>query len=223
MTDTNRRAPLTRERILSAAVDLADQAGLDALTMRRLGSELGVEAMSLYKHIANKEDILDGIVELVIGEIEIPSEGADWREAMTRRATSARKVLGRHSWAVGLFESRNSTGSTVLRYVDSILGSLRSAGFSVSDAAHAFWLLDSYVYGHVVQENSMSLETRNEKTEAVATSAEPPTAEEYPHLAEAQEDALRTGYTFDGEFEFGLNLILDGLEKLRSSVPTDDA
>ncbi|MDH4346421.1 MAG: TetR family transcriptional regulator, partial [Thermoleophilia bacterium] len=116
-TGNSPRRPLTKERVLRAAVELADRDGLGALTMRRLGSELGVEAMSLYKHVANKEEILDGIVELVVGEIEIPSEGADWKEAMRRRAISAREVLNRHSWAIGLLEARGSMGPTALRYL----------------------------------------------------------------------------------------------------------
>ena len=155
--DTSPRPPLTRERVFQAAVDLADRDGLGALTMRRLGAELGVEAMSLYKHVANKEEILDGIVEVVVGEIETPREGADWKEAMRRRAISAREVLGRHSWAIGLLEARGSTGPKALRYLDAILGNLRSAGFSIENAVHAFWLLDSFVYGQVIQETSLPI------------------------------------------------------------------
>jgi len=160
--DTSPRLPLSKERILQVAVDVSDRDGLAALTMRRLGAELGVEAMSLYKHVANKEEILDGIVELVVGEIEIPSDGAAWKEAMRRRAISAREVLSRHSWAIGLLEARGSKGHTALRYLDAILGNLRSAGFSIEDAAHAFWLLDSYVYGHVIQESSLPMSTSEE-------------------------------------------------------------
>ncbi len=130
--NTSLRTPLTKARVLQAAVDLADREGLGALTMRRLGAELGVEAMSLYKHVANKEAILDGIVELVIGEIEVPTDGTDWKQAMRHRAVSARQVLSRHSWAIGLLEARGSTGPNALHYVDSILGNLRTAGFSIT-------------------------------------------------------------------------------------------
>jgi AcrR family transcriptional regulator len=205
------RPPLTKERVLQAAVDLADRDGLGALTMRRLGAELGVEAMSLYKHVANKEEILDEMVELVVGEIEIPSDGADWKEAMRWRAISARQVLSHHSWAIGLLEARGSTGPTALRYVDAILGNLRSAGFSVENAAHAFWLLDSYVYGHVIQETSMPLRSSEEMPESTGSILEQNTNNDYPHLTEIGEHALRSEFSFDGEFEFGLDLILDAL------------
>ena len=210
MSDDKARRPLTRARVLQAAVDVADAEGLGALTMRRLGAELGVEAMSLYKHVPSKDDILDGIVELVVSGIETPGEGADWREAMRRRAMSARSVLSRHSWAIGLLESRRSMGPNQLRYVDAILGSLRAAGFSVEDAAHAFMLLDSYVYGHIVQEMSMS---------GTSEPAEPgPAAEleafsvEYPYLAELQAQALASPFSFDGEFAHGLEVILTALK-----------
>jgi AcrR family transcriptional regulator len=213
---TSNRAPLTRERILEAAIDLADREGLGALTMRRLGAELGFEAMSLYKHVANKEAILDGILEEVVGRIEIPSQGAEWREAMRRRAISARDQLSRHSWTVGLLESRGSKGPTVMRYLNAILGNLTSAGFSIENAAHAFWLLDCYVYGQVIQETSMSPTTPEEPAGSASTVAENMVGE-YPHLIAMYEHAQTFGYTFDGEFEFGLDLILDGLERYRAT------
>jgi len=207
------RTPLTRERVLRAAVDLAHREGLGALTMRRLGAELDVEAMSLYKHVAGKEAILDGIVELVVGEIEIPSEEADWKGAMRRRAVSARQVLGRHPWAIGLLESRSAMGPNVLRYLDTIIGSLRSAGFSPQDAAHAFWLLDSYVYGHVVQETSMRFGSAEERAESPESTLAPTSTSDYPHLVELMEHALVSRYSIDAEFEFGLELVLDALEQ----------
>jgi AcrR family transcriptional regulator len=195
-------------------VDLADREGLDALTMRRLGAELGVEAMSLYKHLANKDEILDGIVELVVAEIEIPSDGADWKEAMRRRAISARDVLSRHSWAIGLLEARPSMGPSALRYLDAILGNLRSAGFTIENSVHAFWLLDSYVYGHVIQETSVPFSTSEEMTESAGSVLEQITTNEYPHLVEIGEHALRSEYSVDSEFAFGLALILDALERM---------
>jgi AcrR family transcriptional regulator len=210
--DPSSRVPLTRERVLQAAVDIADRDGLGALTMRRLGGELGVEAMSLYKHVTNKEDVLDGIIELVVGDIETPLAGADWKEAMRRRAISARDVLGRHSWAIGLLEARGSKGPTTLRYLDAILGNLRSAGFSMQNAVHAFWLLDSFVYGHVIQETSMPVGPK-EVTESTGSILEQVTMDEYPHLVEVGEHALRSEYSFDTEFEFSLDLILDALEQ----------
>lgn len=186
--------------------------------MRRLGSELGVEAMSLYKHVANKEEILDGIVELVVGEIEIPDKGAHWKEAMRRRAFSVREVLSRHSWAIGLLEARGSTGPAALRYVNAILGNLRSAGFSIENAAHAFWLLDSYVYGHVIQENSMPIGTSEETADSKGSILEQDTIDEYPHLVEIGEHAQTIGFSFDSEFAFGLDLILDALDKTATSA-----
>jgi AcrR family transcriptional regulator len=203
--DTSPRRPLTKGRVLQAAVDVADREGLGALTMRRLGAKLGIEAMSLYKHVANKEEILDGIVELVVGEIEIPSEGADWKEAMRRRTVSAREVLSRHSWAIGLLEARGSRGPTARRYLDAILGNLRSAGFSIENAVHAFWVLDCYVYGHVIQETSLAFNSSEEMTDSAGF-------DEYPHLVETAQPARRS-YSFDNEFEFGLDLILDALDR----------
>ncbi len=211
------RPRLTKERVLQAAVGLADEHGLSVLTMRRLGAELGVEAMSLYKHVASKDEILEGMVELVVGEIEIPQEGSDWKEAMGRRAISAREVLGRHSWAIGLFESRGSMGPNLMRYVDAILGNLRSAGFSIQSAVHAFWLLDCYVYGHVVQEANLPFGTSAETVVSEDRLPQPITPSEFPHLIEVGEHALRSDYSVDSEFEFGLDLILDALE--RSAFP----
>ena len=179
--------------------------------MRRLGAELGVEAMALYKHVSSKDDILDGMVELVVSRIDTPVERADWRDAMRSRAMSAREVLRRHSWAIGLLDSRRSMGPNQLRYVDAVLGSLRSAGFSVDDAAHAFSLLDSYVYGHVVQEMSMS--GRPEPAEPLWPAANPDAfSTEYPHLAELTTHALGSPFSFDGEFAHGLEVILAALK-----------
>ena len=140
------RSPLSRERVLAAAVSFVDEAGLGALTMRELGQRLGVEAMSLYNHVANKDDILDGMVDLVVGEIDLPSDTADWKEAMRRRATSAQAVFTRHPWASGLVDSRQSSGPARLRYFDWMVGTLRRAGFSLEMSARAFSILDSYIY-----------------------------------------------------------------------------
>lgn len=216
--DTSPRQPLTRDRVLQAAIELVDRDGIGALTMRRLGAELGVEAMSLYKHVANKEEILDGIVESVVAEIEIPNEGVGWREAMRRRAISARDVLIRHSWAIGLLEARGSKGPVVLRYMDAILGSLRSAGFSIENAAHAYWLLDSYVYGQVIQEVSLSAIGSEERAGEEGSSLERIARDEFPNLVEMAEHARGSDYSFEDEFEFGLELILEALS--RSLVPT---
>src|SRR6186997_759043 len=216
MTRDHQRVPLSKERIFQAAIDVADREGLQALTMRRLGAELGVEAMAVYKHVSSKDDILDGMVELVVSLIEAPGHGMDWRDAMRRRAISAREVLRRHSWAIGLLDSRRSMGPNQLRYVDAVLGSLRSAGFSVDDAAHAFSLLDSYVYGHVVQE--MSWSGRSEPSEPPGPAPESEiSSTDYPHLAEMAAHAAGGTFSFDGEFTHGLDVILSALEPGRLS------
>lgn len=213
------RRPLTRQRVLRAAVALADRSGLDSLTMRRLGRELGVEAMSLYKHVANKDEILDGIVDLVVTEIEIPTPGSDWKTAMRKRAVSARQVLRRHPWAIGLFESRGSTGPTVLRYLDAIIASLRAGGFSVEAAAHAFWVLDSYVYGHVIQEMSLPFDAANGPGETSEDRLEHFQSDEYSHLAElAALQETTSAFDYDTEFAFGLNLVLEALDAIRTEA-----
>jgi AcrR family transcriptional regulator len=213
------RRPLTKERVLRAAVDLADGGGLDSLTMRRLGRELGVEAMSLYKHVANKEEILDRIIDLVVSEIEIPAPGSDWKTAMRKRATSTREVLRRHPWAIGLFESRSTIGPAVLRYLDAIIASLRAGGFSPETAAHAFWLLDSYVYGHVIQEMSLVFDASQERAETTEASLEHLQHGEYPHLTElAALQATTSAFDYDTEFEFGLELVLNALDAIRTEA-----
>jgi AcrR family transcriptional regulator len=217
--NTQRRQRLTRERVLRAAVALADRDGLDSLTMRRLGGELGVEAMALYKHVANKEEILDGIVELVVAEIEIPAPGSEWRTAMRQRAISARRVLRRHPWAIGLMESRDSPGSATLRYLDAVIASLRHGGFSVEMAAHAFWLLDSYVYGHVIQEISLRFDSSEQTAESTEEILDPADMGDYPHLAELAAEAMTSPYDIESEFEFGLDLILDTLDRIRTQAP----
>ncbi|MEX1005949.1 MAG: TetR/AcrR family transcriptional regulator [Acidimicrobiia bacterium] len=211
------RTPLSKARVLHAAIDLADREGLGALTMRRLGAELGFEAMSLYKHVANKEEILEGMVELIVGQIAIPHTGADWKEAMRRRAHSAREVLSQHSWVIGLLEARALGGPAAMRYLNAILGNLMAGGFPIEQAAHAFNLLDCYVYGHVIQETLLAPSAPENPTESAPSSPDHTTMSEYPHLLAMYEHAQTFEYTFDGEFDFGLELILDGLERYRST------
>jgi len=211
--DPSPRAPLTRERVLGAALKLADEGGLASLTMRRLGGALGVKAMSLYNHVANKEDILDGLIDLVFGEIDLPSGGADWRAAMRRRAISAREALTRHPWATGLMESRTNPGPATLRHHDSVIGILRDAGFSIAMAAHAYSALDSYIYGFALQEMSLPFKNPEELAEVAESFRRHLPAAEYPHLIEMTvEHVMKAGYSYADEFEFGLDLILDGLE-----------
>ena len=160
-----RRAPLSRDGVLRAAVALADGSGLRTLTMRKLGEAVGVEAMSLYNHVANKDDLLDGMVDLVFSEIQLPSAGVDWKTAMRRRAVSAREVLSRHPWAIALMDSRTSPGPATLRHHDAVIGSLREGGFSIGLAAHAFSALDSYIYGFALQETSLPFDSAEETAE----------------------------------------------------------
>ncbi len=210
---------LTRHRILRAAMALADEGGIESLSMRKLGQALGVEAMSLYHHVANKEDLLDGVVDLVFDELEVPSIADDWRTAMRGRAVSFRAVLARHRWAIGLVDSRTSPGPATLRHHDAVLACLRTAGFSVELAAHAFAVLDSYIYGFALQERNLPFEAGEQTAElAEAILAQLP-ADEYPHLVELTVDhVLQPGYDFGAEFAFGLDLVLDGLERARQAA-----
>jgi len=213
------RARLNRDRVLRAAVALADDSGLGSLTMRKLGQELGVEAMSLYNHVANKDDLLDGMVDVVFGEIGLPSGGIDWKPAMRKRALSAREALSRHRWAIGLMESRSSPGPATLRHHDAVIGTLRGAGFSIEMAAHAYSLLDSYIYGFALQEASLPFDTAEQTAEVAGMIMAQFPADEYPHLTELTiGHVLKPGYDYGNEFEFGLDLILDGLERVRGAT-----
>lgn len=211
------RSPLSRERVLRGAVAIADAVGIGSLTIRSLAQELGVKPMSVYHHVANKDEILDGIVDLVFSEIELPSPDGDWRSQMYRRAASARRVLRRHPWAIGLLESRTTPGPATLRHHDAIIGTLRAAGFSVELTAHAYALLDSYVYGFALQEAALPFGPDNSAAEVTESIMQQFSADEYPHLVEmATEHILKPGYDFGDEFEFGLSLVLDGLAR---SIP----
>ena len=222
--DAAPRTPLTRQRVLRAAVALADRGGVGALSMRKLAQELGVEAMSLYHHVANKDDILDGIVDVVFGEIELPTGEAGWEAAMRRRAVSAREALRRHPWATGLMESRRSPGPANIRHHDAVLGVLRNAGFPVELAAHAYSLLDSYIYGFALQEASLPFHTPEETAEVAQEIMSAFPADQYPHLAEiATEHVLQPGYDYGNEFLYGLDLILDGLARARAAAGGDRA
>ncbi|WCO67594.1 TetR/AcrR family transcriptional regulator [Iamia majanohamensis] len=208
------RPPLTRERVLGAAVALADEEGIGAVTMRALARRLGVEAMSLYHHVAGKEQILDGMVDLVFGEVDLPRVGAPWRPAMRARAASARDVLGRHPWATPLLDSRTAPGPATLLHHDRVLGCLRADGFSLVMAAHAVALLDSYVYGFATQEAALPGADDDGLAEAAAEITGGLDPDTYPHLVEmAADHVLRPGYSFGDEFAFGLELVLEGLER----------
>ena len=214
------RGRLNRDRVLRAAVALADASGIESLTMRKLGVELGIEAMSLYNHVANKVDLLDGMIDCVFEEIDLPADGIDWKSAMRRRAVSAREVLSRHPWATGLMESRSTPGPATLRHHDAVIGVLRSAGFSIPMVAHAYSVLDSYIYGFALQTPNLPFDTTADVTGGAAALAQGIMARfasgEYPHLTEfTVEHVLQPGYAYGDEFEYGLDLILDGLERVR--------
>lgn len=213
------RVPLSRERVIRGALEVADAGGIGSLTIRSLARELGVKPMSVYHHVANKEQILDGIVDLVFSEIELPSPGDDWRLQMRRRAISARAVLKRHPWAIGLLQSRTIPGPAALRHHDAVIGTLRTAGFSVEMTAHAYALLDSYMYGFAIQEAALPFKGLESVTEVTAPLPNPVPADQYPHLIElATQHLLRPTYRFGDEFEPGLTVILDALSQ---SIPGD--
>ncbi|HVK20174.1 MAG TPA: TetR/AcrR family transcriptional regulator C-terminal domain-containing protein [Actinokineospora sp.] len=206
------RKPLSTERVLRAALAMADAGGTDTLTMRALGQALGVEAMSLYKHVAKKDAILDGIVDLVVGEIDLPVPGDDWKTAMRQRAISAHDVLLRHPWACALLMSRTNVGPAMLRYVESTLHSLRSAGFSVALADHAWNAMDNHIYGFTLRKVNSPFAT-DEYAEAAETHLPSLPPGEFPYLTELAVQVMEGHYDGVPPFTFGLDLILDGLER----------
>ena len=214
-SSSKRRPPLSRERVLRAALKLADAGGFDSLSMRKLAGSLGVEAMSLYNHVANKHDLLDGMIDIVFGEIRLPSREGDWKTEMRERAISAREVLLRHGWAIGLMEGRMRPGPANLRYHDAVMGCLREAGFSFADAVHAASVQDAYIYGFSLQERGLPFETAEESGRVVQAKSEAAPLEDFPYLREVLTELPKAGYDFQAEFEYGLDLILDGLEGRR--------
>jgi len=213
------RTPLSRERTLRAALRQADAGGLDALTMRSLAEVLGAAPMALYRHVANRDDLVDGLVDLVFAEIALPPGGSDWKRAMRQRAISLRDVLSRHRWAIGLMESRRNPGPANLRHHDAVIGSLRRGGFSIEMAAHAYSVLDGYVYGFALTKMNLPFDTSDEIAEVAETMLQPFPVNEYPNLVEMlTEHVMKPGYDYGEEFEYGLDLILDGLERIRHTV-----
>ena len=211
------RPGLSRDRVLHVAIELADENGLDGLTMRKLAKELGVEAMSLYNHVANKDDLLDGMIDIVFSEIDPPAADGDWKQELRKRAVSTRQALLRHRWAVGEMEGRSDHGPSNLRVHDAVLGCLRGAGFSVEMSVHGMSVQDAYIYGFALQQTDMTPETA-EDFAAVAQQQMVDYADalaEYPHLVEVVGGYVATaGYDYEAEFVFGLDVILDGLERL---------
>jgi len=212
-------AGLSKQRVVDEAIRLADREGVDGLSMRRLAATLGAGAMSLYHYVANKEELLDAMVDIVFQEIELPPQETDWQSAIRQRAVSARQVLARHPWAVGLMESRTSPGPANLRHHEAVTACLRRAGFSVVMATHANWLLDSYVYGFALQEASLPFDTADElagMAEGVYLPQLPP--DEFPYLNESAAALVAAGFDPAEQFIFGLDLVLAALEPLRASA-----
>ena len=196
---------------------MADQVGLEAFSMRPLAQGLGVVPMALYKHVANKDELLDGMVDSVFSEIELPSARLDWSSAMRNRAVSTREALKRHSWAIGLMESRRP-GPANLRNHNAVMGCLREAGFSFAMAVHAYSVQDAYIYGFALQERDLGFETAQSAGEAAQRRADTVGGlDDYPYLAEIVTKLPQTGFDSAVEFAWGLDLILDGLEQLRGN------
>ncbi len=207
------RPGLTPVRVIEAAVTLADAIGVEALTIRKLAAELEVKPMSIYHHLPNKEAIIDGMVDLVFSEIDLPPTDVDWKQAIRQRAASARTVLARHPWAAPLMESRTSPGPATLRHHDAVLGCLLAGGFSLEMTAHAYAVIDAFIYGFALQEASLPATAGDEIAELAEAMAAAMPAGEYPHLVEfTAGHVLQPGYDFSQEFDFGIDLILDGLE-----------
>jgi AcrR family transcriptional regulator len=212
------RAPLSRERVLSTAVGLADRGGLELLSMRKLAAALRVEAMSLYHHVASRDDLLDGMVERVVSEIQAPEPGVPWKEAMRRRAISAHAVLRRHPWATALLMSRINVGAVMLHYIDATVGCLRQAGFSIALADRAWNALDCYIYGFTLHEQKFPVDPE-EYASAAQHFLPMLSPETYPHMREMAEQVADGSYDGLLDFGFGLELILDGLERLLETSP----
>ena len=215
---TESRAPLSRERVLETAVTLADRHGIEWLSMRKLADELRVAAMSLYYYVPNKVELIDGMIDIVFSEIEPPLLDLDWKTAMRRRAVSTREALNRHSWAVGHMEGRTNHGPANLRLHNAVLGCLRAAGFSMEMTVHAYSVQDAYIYGFALQETDMSADTADDfAAEAQRQmNAYEDVLADFPHLVEVVGGYVaKSGYDYATEFLFGLDLILDGLDRLR--------
>jgi AcrR family transcriptional regulator len=228
-TATTARTPLSKERVLRRAVELADGGGLESLTMRRLAEELGVGVMSLYYYVPHKDQLIEGMIELVFSEIELPPTDVDWKTAMRERAISTREALNRHRWAVGLMESNALPGPQSFRVHDAVLGCLREAGFSIEMTIHAYSVLDAYIYGFALQEKTVPFDNaegaaavaQEQAREFAAVAEEQQSAaliDAFPYLAEVVSGHVaRVGYDFGKSFEYGLDLILDALEQRRDA------
>jgi AcrR family transcriptional regulator len=211
------RTPLSRDRVLRAAIDLADANGIEALTMRRLAQELGVEAMTLYYHVSNKDDILGGMVDLVLADFELPQPGDEWKAALRRTAVSAHATLVRHTWAANLM-FRAGVGQGRLRYMEGVLGCLRRAGFSAEMTHHAYHAMDSHILGFTLWETGITSDSDDLASMASVFLANLD-MDAYPHLAEHVEWHIAGHPQDKSEFEFGLDILLDGLEEILAAAP----
>lgn len=212
-------APMTRERVLAGAVDLTDEIGVETLTIRKLAEHLDTKPMTLYHHVANKDAILDGMVDVVFSEIDTPPADLPWREAIRHRCLSARQVLARHPWAVPLMESRRAPGPATLHHHDAVLGCLFGGDLATGFVAHAYAVIDAFVYGFAIQEASLPAGDTGEMAEVASALVEQMPADEYPHLvAFTREHVLQPDYDFGTSFEIGLDIILDGIERLATDL-----
>lgn len=207
------RDTLTRERVLCAGIELADERGIGALTMRELAARLGIEAASLYNHVNNKDDLLGAMTDRVVSEIDVPSDAADWKDAMRRRAISARDVFERHPWASAVIDSRQHSGPAQLSYADRVLGTLLAAGFSPRAAANAFLILDTYIHGFQRHQSSLALPDGVDTLDVAEEILKDLTADAYPSLIRVAHDFATAPHDESAVFEFGLDLILDGLQR----------
>jgi AcrR family transcriptional regulator len=214
MPEEQERSTLNRAKVFEAAIELADETGIEALTIRRLADKLGVGAMTIYHHVPSKEEIIDGMVEIVFAEIEKPPADVDWKTAIRQRCISARQVLNRHAWAAPLMESRTSPGPANLSHHDAVIGTLRNGGLSIQMTAHAYAVLDSFIYGFAFEEAVLPAGGGEGLAEVAEQIAAHFSADAFPHLAELTfEHVLKPGYSFGDSFEFGLDLIIDGLDR----------
>ncbi len=212
MPERTQRSTLSERRVLEAAVELADEIGIEALTIRKLADKLDVGAMTIYHYVASKEEIVDGMVEIVFAEIELPPADMDWKLAIRKRCVSARMVLNRHPWAAPLMESRLSPGPANLGHHDAVIGCLRRGGLPIEMAAHAYAILDAFVYGFAFEEANLPGTSGEQFVQVAEQMATQFPSEEYPHLAELTlEHVLKPGYDFGDSFEFGLDLIIGGI------------
>src|SRR3981081_507152 len=217
-TQTEPRVPLSRDRILQSASELADEGGIEALTMRKLGQVLGFEAMSLYNHVANKDDVFDGILDLVLAETEPPSPAGDWRPGVRRSAISVHQGLTRHPWACPLLMSPGHIRPARLHYMDSLLGRLREAGFSADTTYHAYHVLDAHIFGFSLWQAQRSYNAAQTTLDMAAVLERMVPVDIYPYLHEHGKQHMSDGMHRDvSAFEFSLDFILDGLEKIHAN------